>query len=66
MFQQKNYNFKIDDVRNIISLCPNCHREIHSADDKADILNRLYGLNEDYMKSNNIHINDLHKMYMCV
>jgi 5-methylcytosine-specific restriction enzyme A len=29
MFQQKNYEFILDDINNIISLCPNCHREIH-------------------------------------
>ncbi len=45
MFQQKNYNFPLDDVNNIVSLCPNCHREIHSADNKIDILNKLYKLN---------------------
>ncbi len=65
MFQQKNYEFNLDDVDNIISLCPNCHREIHSADDKNKIINALYKLNQKYIKSNNICINDLYKMYMC-
>jgi len=65
MFQQKNYTFKLDDLDNIISLCPNCHREIHSADNKVEILNKLYSLNTHYMKINNIAINDLYKMYAC-
>jgi len=65
MFQQKNYNFKLDDVDNIVSLCPNCHREIHSADDKMQILNKLYQLNISFMQSNNIGLNDLYKMYQC-
>ncbi|MDF1883835.1 HNH endonuclease [Sulfurimonas sp. SAG-AH-194-C21] len=65
MFQQKNYNFKLDDVDNIVSLCPNCHREIHSADDKMKILNKLYELNISFMQSNDIGLNDLYKMYQC-
>ena len=65
MFQQKNYTFILDNVDNITSLCPSCHREIHSADNKTQILNTLYNLNETYMKSNNINLNDLYKMYSC-
>jgi len=65
MFQQKNYDFKLDNINNIISLCPNCHREIHSADNKSKIINTLYRLNKEYMSNNNIHINDLSKMYLC-
>ncbi len=65
MFQQKNYDFKLDDVDNIISLCPNCHREIHSADDKSKIINKIYTLNKKYMDVNKIDLEDLYKMYMC-
>ncbi len=65
MFQQKNYNFKLDDVDNIVSLCPNCHREIHSADNKIDILNKLYQLNLFFMETNSIGLGELYKMYQC-
>ncbi len=65
MFQQKNYNFKLDDVNNIVSLCPNCHREIHSSDNKMDILNKLYQLNISFMQNNSIGLHDLYKMYQC-
>lgn len=65
MYQQKNYSFKLDDVDNIISLCPNCHREIHSADNKINILNKLYELNIVFMQSNNIEVGELYKMYQC-
>jgi 5-methylcytosine-specific restriction protein A len=65
MFQQKNYDFVLDDVNNIISLCPNCHRKIHSADDKKEIINDLYKLNKKYMETNNIMLDDLYKMYIC-
>lgn len=65
MYQQKNYNFKLDNVDNIVSLCPNCHREIHSADNKMSILNKLYQLNISFMQSNSVGLNDLYKMYQC-
>ncbi len=65
MFQQKNYAFKLDDVDNVSSLCPNCHREIHSSDDKTQILQKLYNLNKTYMSANSIDLRDLYKMYSC-
>ena len=65
MFQQKNYSFILDDLDNIASLCPTCHREIHSADDKTEILKKLYLLNTQYMQVNNIQLNDLYTMYTC-
>jgi len=66
MFQQKNYEFSLDNVNNIISLCPNCHREIHLSDNKSKIITTIFNQNQEYMKSNNIDVNDLYKMYMCI
>jgi len=66
MYQQKNYSFKMDDLNNITSLCPNCHREIHSADNKQTILQKLYNLNQNYMQKNSINLSDLYKMYACL
>lgn len=63
IYQQKNYPFKLDSLENIISLCPNCHREIHSADQKSEILQSLYTQASKYMQANNIELNDLYKMY---
>jgi len=65
MFQQKNYNFKLDDVDNIRSLCPNCHREIHSADNKTEILTKLYSINREYMSQNGVNLHELFTMYSC-
>ena len=65
MFQQKNFQFGLDDVDNILSLCPTCHREIHSADEKVNILGKIFELKKEYMVSNNITLNDLEKMYYC-
>ncbi len=66
MYQQKNYTFKLDDVDNIISLCPNCHREIHFSDDKEEILKRVFSLHKDFMNAHSISLSDFYKMYSCV
>jgi len=65
MFQQKNYTFSLDDIDNIISLCPSCHREIHLSDDKKDILSRVYEKSKAYMQKNQVSLDDLFKMYLC-
>ena len=65
MFQQKNYTFDLDDVDNILSLCPTCHREIHSSDEKSEILSKIYNLQLAFMSKNGISQEDLHKMYYC-
>jgi len=66
MFQQKNYSFELDDVSNILSLCPNCHREIHSGDDKRDILSKVFTISKEYMRLNSVTLEELHKMYFCI
>lgn len=65
MFQQKNYILNLDDVDNILSLCPTCHREIHSGDDKSDILSKIYKIQLAFMLKNSISSEDLQKMYYC-
>ena len=65
MFQQKNYTFNLDDVENIISLCPTCHREIHSSDQRSEILSKIYKIQSAFMSVNSISQEDLYKMYYC-
>jgi 5-methylcytosine-specific restriction protein A len=65
MFQQKNYDFKLDDVNNIVSLCPTCHREIHYSDDKTAILDKIYSKNNSFFEQNSIDKLELYKMYSC-
>ena len=65
LFQQKNYNFKLDTIENIISLCPNCHREIHFSDNKEELLKQIFFINNKFMKKNEIDLNDFYKMYNC-
>jgi len=64
MFQQKNFDFKLDDVNNIVCLCPNCHRKVHFADDKKDILDTLYFNKESFFEKNNVSMGDLYKIYL--
>ena len=66
VFQQKNYDFSLDDVDNILSLCPNCHREIHLADNKKNLLDIVYKIQKEYMLIHNIDLIDLYKMYSCI
>jgi len=63
MYQQKNYDFLLDDIENIASLCPNCHREIHLSDDKKEILSKLYLYQKKYMTEKDISVRDFFKMY---
>ena len=65
MFQQKNYSFNLDDVENILSLCPTCHREIHSGDDRSGILRKIHKIQVAFMSTNGITLDDLNKMYYC-
>jgi hypothetical protein len=63
MYQQKNYNFEVDVIDNIVSLCPNCHKEVHLADDKTTVLKNLYEQQNSFMSRNQVDLADLYKMY---
>lgn len=42
MKYQVNFKYSLDVPGNIVSLCPNCHREIHHSKNKIDIISNLY------------------------
>jgi 5-methylcytosine-specific restriction enzyme A len=63
MFQQKNFDFSLDIVENITTLCPNCHREVHFADDKKEILDILYEKQQDFLNSYGVQKIDLFSIY---
>jgi len=65
MYQQKNYDFILDSIDNILSLCPTCHREIHYSDNKKKILDKVYSKNNIYFKEKRIDKIELYKMYAC-
>ncbi len=66
MYQQKNYNFNLDKLENIASLCPNCHKEVHLADDKKKILDTIYTKYSKYLINQNITKVDLYRIYNCL
>ena len=63
MSQQKNFSFEVDDVDNIVSLCPNCHRKIHFSDDKTELLNYLYEKQKIFFDKHNIEKEVLYSVY---
>ena len=44
MHAQEDFEYSIDVPENIVALCPNCHRKVHSANEvtKKDIVNKLF------------------------
>ncbi len=59
MKEQRNYpNINIDRTENIISVCPNCHKGIHYANDsyKHDKLQKLYNERKEVINSIGIEL----------
>ena len=52
------FGYSIDTTANICSLCPNCHRAIHSATDevKRDMLTKLYEKRKERLEKSGIYI----------
>jgi len=52
------FGFSIDITANICSLCPNCHRAIHSATDevKREMLTKLYEKRKERLEKSGIYI----------
>ncbi|HEY4543224.1 MAG TPA: HNH endonuclease [Tissierellaceae bacterium] len=58
MSAQKYYTYSIDFSDNIVSLCPNCHRMIHFANDetKIQIISELFEARKEKYRSKDIEI----------
>lgn len=63
MYQQKNFDFKVDDIENIVSLCANCHREVHFSDNKRDIIDKLYEERKVFFEKQNLNVETLYEVY---
>ena len=61
------FDVSIDVEENIVSLCSNCHREIHHGKDASDIVKKLYNQRKSYLKKAGIDIslNQLLIWYNC-
>lgn len=56
MAYQKDFNTSIDIEENIISLCSNCHNEIHYGINAKQIITKLYYKRKNLLKNKNIEI----------
>jgi len=70
MFAQENYGHQLDNLNNLVSLCPNCHRKIHYGDilDKQKLINKIFNAvvtpdNTFFIKSNIQTEGDLYNFY---
>ncbi len=62
---QNRFKYSLDIPANIISLCSNCHNQLHYGRDKESILKKLYNIRINELNKFGIEIefNDLLKMY---
>lgn len=64
---QANYSYSLDVPGNIISLCPNCHREIHHGTEasKSKLIHTFYEQRKEILNDFGIHENyiEVLKMY---
>lgn len=67
MMQQDNFEYSLDCVANIISVCPNCHRALHNAEYefKKKIIMPLFEKKKDNLFKSNIKLTleEVLKMY---
>ena len=65
MAYQELYGASLDREENIVSLCSNCHNEIHYGKDAAKLVETLYNARKDLLKSItiNITLSELQQMY---
>jgi 5-methylcytosine-specific restriction protein A len=65
MKEQENFKYSLDNARNIVALCPNCHRMIHYSEPsvrKAKIT-EIFKKRKKDLEDYKINLIDLHKMY---
>lgn len=61
----KRFNCDIDQEENIVSLCSNCHSEIHHGRDARDLIKKLYDKRKELLKDIGVQITleELFDMY---
>ncbi|MBP9017705.1 MAG: hypothetical protein KBG17_08205 [Paludibacteraceae bacterium] len=65
MKEQENFKYSLDNARNIIALCPNCHRMIHYSEQsirKAKIT-EIFEKRKKDLDAYKITLSDLYRMY---
>ena len=56
MAQQDKFNVSLDIEENIVSLCSNCHNEIHYGENQSILLKNLFNKRKELLKSKGINI----------
>lgn len=54
--EQDNFEFSLDVPANIVSLCSNCHNQLHYGKDPVPLLTKLYEARKDELKAAGIEI----------
>ena len=54
--EQDNYEYSLDVPANIVSLCSNCHNQLHYGIDPVPLLTKLYEARKDELKAAGIDI----------
>jgi hypothetical protein len=65
MAEQDDYNYNLDVQANIVSLCSNCHNQLHYGQSPESLLIKLYEARKDGLKASGIEIDldQLIKLY---
>ena len=65
MSAQESFDNSLDVVENIVSLCSNCHNQIHYGRDADELIEKLYKARQDQLKKKGISISirDLLSLY---
>lgn len=67
--RQDEFQYDLDQLENMVSLCPLCHRLIHLGrdEDKETLLKKLFDQRKDQLKRIGIEItfSDLKEIYGC-
>ena len=63
---QKDFpNVKLDSMFNIISICPNCHRQVHHAvaSEREEIFSKMYELRKDEMLEHGFDLAKINEIF---
>lgn len=56
MAYQDKFEYSIDIEENIVSLCSNCHNEIHYGENARNLIEKLYYERKSLLEKKNIYI----------
>jgi 5-methylcytosine-specific restriction protein A len=65
MKEQENFQYSLDNARNIVALCPNCHRMIHYSEQsvRKGKITEIFEKRKNELDTYTITLSDLYRMY---